>query len=68
VIPPVIAQPCPAIVKYIELYHPRLIPHLAPLAAQRTTRRSACGRVTHSTEWPSSPRALPRAGSSGTVG
>lgn len=27
---PVIAQPCPAVVKYIELRHPELIPHLAP--------------------------------------
>ena len=27
----VIAQPCPAIVRYIELYHPELIPHLAPI-------------------------------------
>jgi iron only hydrogenase large subunit-like protein/uncharacterized protein YoxC len=26
----VIAQPCPAIVSYIEIYHPELIPHLAP--------------------------------------
>ncbi len=26
----VIAQPCPAIVTYIEIYHPELIPHLAP--------------------------------------
>lgn len=28
--PSVIAQPCPAIVSFIELYHPELIPHLAP--------------------------------------
>ncbi len=27
---PLIAQPCPAIVKYIELLHPALIEHLAP--------------------------------------
>ncbi len=27
---PVIAQPCPAIVSYIELYQPELIPYLAP--------------------------------------
>ncbi|WP_461246519.1 [Fe-Fe] hydrogenase large subunit C-terminal domain-containing protein [Treponema sp. R6D11] len=26
----VIAQPCPAIVTFIEIYHPELIPHLAP--------------------------------------
>ena len=26
----VIAQPCPAIVSYIEVYHPELIPYLAP--------------------------------------
>ncbi|MCL2758709.1 MAG: methyl-accepting chemotaxis protein [Treponema sp.] len=26
----VIAQPCPAIVSYIQIYHPELIPHLAP--------------------------------------
>jgi len=26
----VIAQPCPAIVTFIEVYHPELIPHLAP--------------------------------------
>lgn len=26
----VIAQPCPAIVNYIELYQPELLPHLAP--------------------------------------
>ncbi len=26
----VIAQPCPAIVTYIEIYHPELLPHLAP--------------------------------------
>ncbi|MCL1928382.1 MAG: methyl-accepting chemotaxis protein [Treponema sp.] len=26
----VIAQPCPAIVSYIELYHPNLVPYLAP--------------------------------------
>jgi len=26
----VIAQPCPAIVSYIEIYHPELIPYLAP--------------------------------------
>lgn len=26
----VIAQPCPAIVSFIELYHPELIPYLAP--------------------------------------
>jgi len=27
----VIAQPCPAIVSYIEIYHPKLIPFLAPV-------------------------------------
>jgi len=27
----VIAQPCPAIVSYIEIYHPELIPYLAPV-------------------------------------
>lgn len=27
---PVIAQPCPAVVKYIELQHPNLVKHLAP--------------------------------------
>lgn len=27
----VIAQPCPAIVSYIELYRPELLPHLAPV-------------------------------------
>lgn len=27
---PVISQPCPAIVKYIEIMHPNLIKHLAP--------------------------------------
>jgi iron only hydrogenase large subunit-like protein len=26
----VIAQPCPAIVSFIQIYHPRLIPYLAP--------------------------------------
>jgi iron only hydrogenase large subunit-like protein/uncharacterized protein YoxC len=26
----VIAQPCPAIVAFIEIYHPELLPHLAP--------------------------------------
>lgn len=26
----VIAQPCPAIVTYVEVYQPELIPHLAP--------------------------------------
>jgi iron only hydrogenase large subunit-like protein len=26
----VIAQPCPAIVSYIEIYYPELLPHLAP--------------------------------------
>lgn len=30
---PVIAQPCPAVVKYIELHHPALIPHLAPVGS-----------------------------------
>ncbi len=30
---PVIAQPCPAVVKYIELHHPTLIPHLAPVGS-----------------------------------
>ncbi len=30
---PMIAQPCPAVVKYIELHHPRLIDHLAPVAS-----------------------------------
>lgn len=29
-LPTVIAQPCPAIVNYIELYRPELIPYLAP--------------------------------------
>ena len=28
--PTVVAQPCPAIVTYIELYRPDLLPHLAP--------------------------------------
>lgn len=28
--PPIIAQPCPAIVTYIETYRPELIPYLAP--------------------------------------
>jgi len=28
--PPIIAQPCPAIVSYIEIYNPELIPYLAP--------------------------------------
>ncbi len=28
--PPIIAQPCPAIVSYIEIYQPELVPHLAP--------------------------------------
>lgn len=27
---PIIAQPCPAIVTYIEVYHPELMPYLAP--------------------------------------
>jgi len=26
-----IAQPCPTLVSYIEMYHPRLLPHLVPL-------------------------------------
>lgn len=26
----VIAQPCPAIVSFVEIYHPELLPHLAP--------------------------------------
>ncbi|ABI68353.1 [Fe-Fe] hydrogenase large subunit C-terminal domain-containing protein [Syntrophomonas wolfei] len=30
---PLIAQPCPAIVRYIELNHPALIPHLAPVGS-----------------------------------
>ena len=30
VTPPIIAQPCPAVVKYIEIEHPNLIKHLAP--------------------------------------
>lgn len=30
---PMIAQPCPAVVKYIELHHPRLIEHLAPVGS-----------------------------------
>ncbi len=30
---PLIAQPCPTIVKYIELHHPALIPHLAPVGS-----------------------------------
>lgn len=30
---PMIAQPCPAVVKYIELNHPRLISHLAPVGS-----------------------------------
>ncbi len=28
--PLVIAQPCPAIVTFVEIYHPELLPHLAP--------------------------------------
>lgn len=31
--PPIIAQPCPAIVTYIELHHPSLIKHLAPVGS-----------------------------------
>jgi len=27
---PIIAQPCPSVVNYIEIYKPNLIPHLAP--------------------------------------
>ncbi len=27
---PIISQPCPAVVSYIEIYKPKLIPHLAP--------------------------------------
>jgi len=30
VLPPIIAQPCPAIVSYIEIFNPELIPYLAP--------------------------------------
>ncbi|MGE5370642.1 MAG: sigma 54-interacting transcriptional regulator [Solirubrobacterales bacterium] len=30
---PLIAQPCPAVVKYIELYRPGLIEHLAPIGS-----------------------------------
>ncbi len=30
---PVIAQPCPAVVKYIELHHPNLIEYLAPIGS-----------------------------------
>ncbi len=30
---PMIAQPCPAVVKYIELHHPSLIEHLAPVGS-----------------------------------
>lgn len=30
---PMIAQPCPAVVKYIELHHPHLIEHLAPVGS-----------------------------------
>lgn len=30
---PMIAQPCPAVVKYIELEHPRLIEYLAPVGS-----------------------------------
>lgn len=30
---PLIAQPCPAVVKYIELYHPYLINYLAPIGS-----------------------------------
>lgn len=30
---PLIAQPCPVIVKYIELYYPQLIEHLAPVGS-----------------------------------
>ncbi len=30
---PIIAQPCPAVVKYIELHHPALISHLAPVGS-----------------------------------
>lgn len=28
---PIIAQPCPAIVSFIEIFHPELIPYLAPV-------------------------------------
>ena len=28
--PTVIAQPCPALVSFIQIYHPELLPHLAP--------------------------------------
>ena len=30
---PLIAQPCPAVVKYIELHHPHLIEYLAPVGS-----------------------------------
>ncbi|NPV91780.1 MAG: sigma 54-interacting transcriptional regulator [Firmicutes bacterium] len=30
---PVIAQPCPAVIKYIELNHPRLIENIAPIGS-----------------------------------
>ncbi len=30
---PMIAQPCPAVARYIELNHPALIPHLAPVGS-----------------------------------
>lgn len=30
---PLIGQPCPVVVKYIELNHPALIPHLAPVGS-----------------------------------
>jgi|GEM_PF-176589 len=33
VISPLISSPCPAIVKYIELIHPKLIEHLAPFGS-----------------------------------
>jgi len=31
--PPLIASPCPALVTCIEIYHPELLPHLAPVAS-----------------------------------
>jgi len=33
----VIAQPCPAIVNYIEIYHPELLPYLAPIDSPMLT-------------------------------
>lgn len=33
VVPPLISSPCPAIVKYIQLIHPQLLKHLAPVGS-----------------------------------